>query len=221
MAEVLTDTPVAPGALTGVPWHLYRQLRRIPEMRNRRMTYLDGTLIIMSPEYIHESSADLLGIIVWSVASASAIPFCPARMTTLWRKGLTRKRGSGKEPDTSFYVGASTKRMKGKRLIDLKVDPPPDLVIEVDNKADSTIALTLYARLGVPEVWIHRVNDKTIWFGKLVGDQYASIERSIALPRLTPAPVIDALAAYDQQEDAGLWNLWLQDWVRALPSLPA
>jgi Uma2 family endonuclease len=219
--ELIPETLVVPDALTGVPWRVYRQLRKIPEMRNRRMTYLDGTLIIMSPEYIHENSAELLGVLFRAVASASGVPYCSARATTLSRKGNKPKKGSGKEPDTSFYVGARVKRMKSKKTIDLKVDPPPDITVEVVNKSDSALALPLYARFGVPEVWVYHARQETIWFGRLEGGEYVSLDRSLCLPQLTPELALHALSAYRDHEDEGSWNTWLQEWARALPLPPA
>jgi Uma2 family endonuclease len=218
--DLTTEIQVVPDALTGVPWRVYRQLRRIPEMRNRRMTYLDGTLIIMSPEYIHENSADLLGMIFRAVAGASGVPYCSARATTLSRKGSKPKKGSGKEPDTSFYVGPNVKRVKGKSTIDLKVDPPPDITVEVVNKSDSALALPLYARLGVPEVWVYHARKDTIWFGRLDGSEYVPLDRSLCLPRLTPVLALFALAAYRDHEDEGSWYSWLQEWARSLPLPP-
>ena len=43
--------------------------------------------------------------------------------------------------------------MRGKRELDLAVDPPPDLAIEVDISRSSIDKLGIYADVGVPEVW--------------------------------------------------------------------
>jgi Uma2 family endonuclease len=109
--------------------------------------------------------------------------------------------------------------MRNKEQIDLDVAPPPDLAIEVDHKADSSRALKLYARIGVPEVWRYKAKTKALWFGRLVGDAYESIDWSLNLPRLTPALVVQAL------EEAGRmgeleWKDWLIAWARELPEAP-
>src|SRR5437667_250218 len=44
-------------------------------------------------------------------------------------------------------------RMRGKAQIDLTVDPPPDLVIEIDPTRSSLDKLPIYTQIGVPEVW--------------------------------------------------------------------
>jgi Uma2 family endonuclease len=106
--------------------------------------------------------------------------------------------------------------MRNKDQIDLEVDPPPDLAIEIDNKADSFKALALYARIGVPEVWRYKAKTKTLWFGRLVEGRYETIERSLNLPKLTPALVLVAL---DRMNEVGeiASKPWLRDWARGLP----
>ena len=45
--------------------------------------------------------------------------------------------------------------MRGKKELDLAVDPPPDLAIEVDISRSSLNKLSIYADIGVPEVWLY------------------------------------------------------------------
>jgi Uma2 family endonuclease len=106
--------------------------------------------------------------------------------------------------------------MRSKESIMLEVDPPPDLAIEIDNKSDSSKALALYARIGVPEVWRYKARTKILWFGRLVGDQYETIEHSLNLPRLTPAQVLLALERMNEIGDIAA-KPWLRDWARGLP----
>jgi Uma2 family endonuclease len=46
-------------------------------------------------------------------------------------------------------------RIRGKPRIDLDVDPPPHLVIEIDITSPSLNKRSIYARMGVPEIWRH------------------------------------------------------------------
>ncbi len=59
--------------------------------------------------------------------------------------------------------------VSGKARIDLAVDPPPDLVIEIDIAHPSLDKLPLYAA-AVPEVWRYADNGVTIY--RLAGDAY-------------------------------------------------
>ena len=81
---------------------------RAPEENNHiRMDYLDGTLTIMSPGYLHDFFADRVGVLIRAVAEVFDIPLAGARTTTLRRSGERPRKGAGKEPDSSFYFVTS------------------------------------------------------------------------------------------------------------------
>ena len=201
--------------LRDVPWDVYVALRASRRNDRIRMTYLDGVLILMSPGYIHDHFAERVGMIIRDVVAAFGIPAAGARSTTLQRPepGLEPKKGAGKEPDNSYYF-ANEARIRGREEINLEVDPPPDLAIEVDNTRDSRLKLAVYARLGVPEVWRYDVKTETLWFVALLADgTYAPIERSLSLPMLTPAIILDLLAR-SRTTDETTWDNWVRDWAR-------
>ena len=120
------------------------------------------------------------------------------------------REGKGKEPDQSFYFHY-LEELRHKDFIDLEVDPPPDLWIEVDNRASSAGKLPLYAALGVPEVWRYRPRRRSIWIGRLEGDRYTEVAESRCLPGLTPALLLDLL---DEAKKRGqtAWDIWLRAW---------
>ena len=43
-----------PNILRGVDWDSYARMRDHPGNNHLRMSFLDGTLILMSPQYIHD-----------------------------------------------------------------------------------------------------------------------------------------------------------------------
>jgi len=137
----------------GIGWDGYRAMLRIQGERSRpQLVYLDGDLLIMSPPYNHEWLKKRLARFVVEVAVGLNIPFIMAGETTLRRRA---KRG-GVQPDESFYFAnwAAIAAKKGREDIDLRVDPPPDLAIEVVYSHDATAAVEVLRRLGVPEVWV-------------------------------------------------------------------
>ena len=143
--------------LRGVDWDSYVRMRNHPGNGHLRMSYLDGTLILVSPEFIHDRYGWRLAKIVDEVTEALGILVQGTATTTLRRAGDGRRKGSAKEPDFGFYFGENASRgCTSRTQLDLDVDPPPDLAIEIDNKADSSKALALYARIGVPEVWRYK-----------------------------------------------------------------
>jgi Uma2 family endonuclease len=218
MATVTTSRPnfSAGGSFHDVDWATYCQLNDDPAFEHRWMTYLDGDLTIMSPHIVHDYNSRMFLFVVAAVARASRIEFMPIGTTTLKKEGGGPLHGAGKEPDEGLYLNANVARMIGKKELDLAIDPPPDLAIEVDNSVSSEIALAIYARIGVPEVWRFDVKEKTLWFVLLEGDHYRAVDRSQGLPRLTPRLVMEALEAQADQPSWLEWLDWLDAWARNL-----
>lgn len=101
---------------------------------------------------------------------------------------LKRLREAGLEPDTCFYI-ENWQAALGKERIDLAVDPPPDLAIEVD--ITSLTTLDIYQMLRVPEVWIYRQGQLSVYV--LTAEGY---EDSAQSPTFPTADVKAALPEY-------------------------
>ena len=204
--------------LHDVPWDLYCALRDLEANNSVRMIYLDGDLTLMSPALKHDGHGALLGQVVRAVTVVLGLEIRSAGSTTLRLKD-TPEGGTGKEPDTAFFIGADELRMRGQWEYDLGVDPPPSLAIEVEHSNDLTAtAMAVYTRLSVPEVWRFRVRDRTLGMSRLVGESYQELDRSVVLPKLTPALVVEALDRFevgDLGENA--WFEWVKAWARGLP----
>jgi Uma2 family endonuclease len=218
-ATTTRSTDIPGETLHNVDWDTYCKLRDDPANDHLRMNYLDGDLTIMSPHIAHDFNSRLILMVVMAVARAWRVRFMAVGTTTLRKKGRAPLRGAGKEPDEGFFLGDDVARMRGKTVLDLSIDPPPTLAIEVDNTVNSEAALPTYARIGVPEVWRFDVIEQTLWFGKLDGDHYVEIARSLSFPRLTRALVVQALEARMRELDDIDWLDWLDRWARALPEL--
>jgi Uma2 family endonuclease len=206
-------------ALHGVPYDVYVALRDEPRNDHLLMTYFDGTLEIMSPATKHEHPSRRFGILIYEIVTAFGIECEGFGSSTFRKRGETAEKGKGKEPDECFYF-ANAHRVVGKDDIEIDAgDPAPDLWIEIDNRSSSLGKLPLYAALGVPEVWRYRVRRKTLWFGRLIDGGYESIERSLSVPMLTPALVLEALALGNGISMTA-WGLRLRAWVAATFSPP-
>jgi hypothetical protein len=112
--DVSLELPARSFVLEGVPFAVYRELRVIRKCRHVRMTYLDGSLVLTSPEFLHELGAEHLALIVRAVALAGRLKLCGVGRTTLWRDGHSHEKGSGKEADAAFYIGERVSAPRGK-----------------------------------------------------------------------------------------------------------
>jgi Uma2 family endonuclease len=175
--------------LDGIEWQTYSRLLRVfAEHRGIRLNYDRGVLEIMSPLFEHEFEADLLGRFVVVLTEELSLPLIAGGSTTLRRRRLQR----GLEPDRCWWI-AHALQMRGKRRLDLRVDPPPDLALEVDVTNSSVDRMGIYAALRVPEVW--RFDGQDLTFHHLGTDgRYAVQPQSLAFPGLTPADLLAFLA---------------------------
>ncbi len=196
--------------LHDVPWDLYVRLRDLDANQHVRMTYYRGVLELMSPRFRHEKYSFRLGQLVMTLAAVMDIPCSSSRSTTFRRA----EQEAGKEADQSFYF-AHEPFIRDKDDIDLALDPPPDLAIEVDNLSDSEWKLPVYAALGVPEVWRYDARTGVLWFGRLQADgSYSPIAESASLPSLTPERALDALRLCHGVPESR-WDGLLREWARA------
>src|SRR5688500_8985660 len=134
--------------LRGVAWDTYSALLEELEGQHFRLTYDDGTLEIALPLPIHEKWKKLIGGMIEQIPLELDVPMSRFGSTTFRKKKLRK----GAEPDECYYV-QNEPRVRGKADLDLKRDPPPDLVIEIDVTSSTVPKQPIYAALGVAEVW--------------------------------------------------------------------
>lgn len=126
--------------------------------------------------------------------------------TTFKREDFKR----GFEPDSCFYI-QNAERIRGKDEIDLHIDPPPDLVIEIDITSGSIHKLPIYAALGIPEVW--RYTGKRLIILKLDAEGYVEVEESLTLPGLTGAIIVRFIED-SQTLKRPAWMKSIREWAR-------
>lgn len=68
------------------------------------------------------------------------------------------------------------------RVVNLTIDPPPDLVAEVDITNTNIEKNVLYAAMRIPEFW--RYNDQALRIFYLAKDKYHETETSLAFPNI-------------------------------------
>jgi Uma2 family endonuclease len=207
MAIAAPTTGAAPAVLYGIDWQTYTRLLRVFEKSRRlHLTYDRGTLQIMSPLWEHEGPADLLSCFVVVLTEELQLPRRAGGSVTLRRRGKQR----GLEPDKCYWI-ASAAQMQGKTHLDLRTDPPPDLAIEVDVTNSSVDRMSIYAALGVPEVW--RLSSTGLTFNVRQGRTYQVQANSLAFPQLVTADLMNFLNQFGQVDEGAL-VLQFRAWVR-------
>ena len=195
--------------LSGISWATYESLLADTQNHGTRFTYDRGYLEMMSPSREHERLKTLMGRMIETMTEELAIPVSSAGSTTL--KAQWKERGL--EADESYYV-ANEPRVRGRDEIDLRMDPPPDLAIEVDISQSSLDQLSIYADLGVPEVWLF--DGTTLKVHELQPDGvYAQRPRSPSFPFL-PLEQIEAFLARRDESDETTWIRSFRAWVKTL-----
>lgn len=161
--------------IDGVSWQTYSALVDESEHASGRMSYDEGTLEIMCPAMPHESSKSLIGRMIERFTEIRRIDIRSSASTTFRRNDLKR----GFEADESYYI-QNAELIRGKHEIDLAIDPPPDLVIEVEITKSAINKLRMFASMGIPEVW--RYDGKILSIGFLQSDRFTESDVSQVLP---------------------------------------
>lgn len=163
----------------GATWEEYEELLdQVGEAAGLRISFNDGTLKVMSLSSEHEKYVRFIERLISTLSLRLRINIVSFGSATM-RK---RRESKGNEPDACFYVqNAAT---IGNRIeLDFSVDPPPDVVVEVDIHHDSTNNDAIYASLGVSEIW--RYDEWAITIYHLQQGEYVVAETSRAMPMLS------------------------------------
>lgn len=198
--------------LSNISWVAYEMLVDSIGERPWRVNYSDGELEIMTLSAEHEAAKKRLAMLIEGLAFVLRTPIAARGSTTFKDKRL----GSGAEPDECYYIKNEQKIRRRKR-IDLRRDPPPDLVVEIDITYQEIDREAIYASMGVPELW--RYDTRRLTFAQLVGGRWAPIDRSLSFRHIRPADLMRFLRMGPRMDDTSLrwaFHEWLgeQSWAR-------
>lgn len=165
-------------------------LMELGEHRATRVAYYQGILEIRMPTPEHEVDKELIGDLIKILLEELEID-CECFGSTTFKQTTM---GSGIEPDQCFYI-QNHLQMRGKRRVNLNVDPPPDLALEVD--VTSKTQLDAYMALGVMELWIY--DDGELKLYVLRSNQYEPVRLSPTFSEL-PIPSLVQELLEDSRE---------------------
>ncbi|MEB3292525.1 MAG: Uma2 family endonuclease [Synechococcales bacterium] len=176
-------------------WQAFKQIQGLLAERTRaRFSYDNGTLEITMPLELHERSARLIELFIRILVVELGMKIKTMGSTTLDREDLLKSA----EPDNGYYL--QNYAAVADHTIDLRQDPPPDLVVEVDITRSDLNKNRLYANLGVPEFW--RFNGKELQILCLEAGTYQPSDRSPTFPMMEKTELYQFLELAFQDEVA-------------------
>jgi Uma2 family endonuclease len=193
--------------LQGVHWDTYQALVRDLEAQpTKKLTYDNGMLEIWMPLPPHESYKRWLGRLVEIFTEELDIEIRSLGACTWSRSDLAK----GIEADECYYIQHEA-TVRGKMAIDLSIDPPPDLAIEIDITSLSLPRLPIYQALGVPEVW--RFDGQRLQILVLTAGGYQEVGASLVLP-IARTEVLQEFLVQVQGMGETSWARFVRQWVR-------
>ncbi|PPT11261.1 Flavodoxin reductases (ferredoxin-NADPH reductases) family 1 [Geitlerinema sp. FC II] len=193
--------------MTDVTWQMYeRILEEFGEKRSARINYSQGLLEIMVPLPEHEVSKVIIGDLIKALLEELNLEFWSLASTTFKNEAMQQ----GLEPDDCFYIEHEA-AIRGKKRIDLTVDPPPDLAVEID--LTSRTRLDNYEKLGVKELW--RFDGEVLEISVLQEWKYQRSHQSFHFPMLAIAEIIPQYLERSKVEGRNQTMKAFRAWVKA------
>jgi Uma2 family endonuclease len=196
--------------LRDVTWQeLETILEDLGEHRAARIAYDRGILEIMAPLPEHEDDKEIISDLVKALLEELDIEFRCLGSTTFKNQAMAQ----GIEPDQCFYIKNESK-IRGKKRLDLTVDPPPDLALEID--ITSRTHPNIYEALKVPELW--RFDKGKLQINVLQDGHYVESQQSLNFSKFK---LIETIPQYlEQSTTAGrnatlkAFRLWVKNQIQ-------
>lgn len=192
--------------LQDVSWQEFEAiLEDLGDHRSSRLAYNNRILDIAMPLPEHEYDKEIVGDLLKALLEELDIEFLTLGSTTFKVPEL----GKGLEPDQCFYI-ANEARIRGKKRLDLSIDPPPDLALEID--ITSRTYPDIYKAFKVPELW--RFDRGVLQINVLQNGEYIIVSESPNFPGL---PLSETIPLHLEQRRTAGRNTALKafrKWVR-------
>lgn len=180
------DVPLGQRVLLhDVSWEAFESiLEELGDHRSSRLAYYNRVLEIAMPLPEHEYDKEIVGDLLKALLEELDIEFLTLGSTTFKNPALNK----GLEPDQCFYI-QNEAQVRGKKRLDLTVDPPPDLAIEID--ITSRTYPDIYKALKVAELW--RFDRGILQINVLKNGEYTLASEGPNFPGL---PLSEAIPQY-------------------------
>ena len=164
-------------------------LSELGEGRAARINYYQGMLEIVTLWPEDEDDKVMIGNLMKALLEELDIEFRSLASTTFKSEAMA----AGLEANDCFYI-QNEALIRGKKWIDLTVDPPPDLAIEID--ITSRTRFNNYEALGVPELW--RYNGQSLEINVLESGKYKKSNISRNFPQFPLIDIVPHLCRAEQ-----------------------
>ena len=186
MFAVVTPEKIqlTPGTVVRLPgsWQDYQALvKQLGDRQIPRIKYRPGEILLMSPLLVHGKQAHIIAMVAMVLLDylgRDYEAFTPITMDLPEERGI--------EPDYCFYID-NCGAIIGKDRIAWGVEPPPDLVIEID--VTSYTDVDDYFPYQVPEVWLFKKNKLRIY--DLQNDRYVESSVSRYFPNFNVSEIVE------------------------------
>jgi len=149
-----------------------------------RLTYDRGSLEFMTHSAAHEIAKRWLMRLIETMAEESQRVIVPGGNMTFRREDIER----GLEPDDCLWI-ENAPAMLGQRTWDPTQHPVPDLALEIEITRSALDRMSIYAALGVSEVW--RYNGTVLVIEVLQSDQtYQTVPASPTFPTVSASEIV-------------------------------
>jgi Uma2 family endonuclease len=170
-----------------VSWDDYeRLLAAFGDRGDLRVSYDSGRLEIKSPSNRHGRCSFSFDRLVSEIARIRKIDIEGLGNTTWWRRALEK----GVEADCCYFV-KNAKDVIGNEGVEVQSALAPDIAVEIDITNASLGKLSIYAALGVPEIW--RYDGRLLHIHELVEGSYVEVDESRMLSGLTSSLLTEYL----------------------------
>ncbi|MBW4441231.1 MAG: Uma2 family endonuclease [Plectolyngbya sp. WJT66-NPBG17] len=200
--------------LSGVSWQSFGELlNELGQARTARLTYERGRLEMMTPLEEHDRCLRLIESLILVLADELYLKIYSIGSVLLTLSDL----GRAIQPDAAYSL--EEVRLQKRAELDMNQAAPPDLTIEVAIGKGAIDRESIYASMGVPEIWRYTttVGDDVLkgdlQIYQLQGERYLATANSKLFPALPGKRVLEFL---EQSDTIGLAQalIVLREWCK-------